>query len=437
MRDIPNGRARRPFRAANPAPRATGRSADALGRVAPEMTRTWKANASGDWKTESNWEPAGIPGAGDELIVTSGTVTFSNALTAASLAVSGGTVKIGAVGNVNAQVKAGDMALSGGTVELGYGSTWSWVGGVPYMEPNTPGHALFAVSGNLAMSGAAKLALHAGPVTEAHTFATGCASLEVGGALTMDGTSQLLPYGDYMTGGSVKITAGTVSVGETAKIDARGKGFNWLDGTTPPNAPGTGFSYNVGGSHGGHGGENTAESVYDFAWAPVMPGSPNGVYNNGERAGGGVIRIHAHSIRVNGTLDAQAEATSAYGGAAGGSIWLTSNQFNFGPNASLTVKGAGSNYSSRGGGGIIAVGWCLKQANLDELAATGTWSGFRERRVMDEAAFRTLLGNGTMTIDVSFGKTREELPDDPMVERGYGSFTFIDGRNSGLVIFLK
>ena len=396
--------------------------------VAEPTTRTWKANAKGDWKAESNWEPAGIPGAGDTLVVSSGTLTFSNALVAAGLQVSGGTVKVAAAGNVNGEVKiTGDAALTGGTVELGYGSTW-WEQNGFKTTPNMTGRVRLAVGGDLAISGAAQLAVHAGPITEDYTFATGCSFIEVSGALTMAGTSQLLLYSDFMTGGSVKITARTVSVGATAKIDAYAKGFSWLDDATPPNAPGLGYSYNIGASHGGVGGDNSADSVYGFELSPVMPGSPNGVYNSGERPGGGLIRIHAKSISVDGTLDAGGYENTTYGGASGGGIWLTADEFTFGANAVLTAVGGASNYSSKGGGGRIAISRALSAARLAQLAETGVYSG-PSKRVKSEAEFRALYGNETMTIGL--GTTGSTDP------ARLGTFTYLDDLNYATLFFVK
>lgn len=406
--------------------------------VAAATLRTWKDGAVGDWKTAANWEPEGIPGADDALVVASGAVTFSNALSASSLTVSGGTVKVATAGNVNGEITvAGDVRLTDGSIELGYGSTWRSVsGGLEIaITPNMPGRTLLSVGGDLALGGAATLAVHAGPIVGDYTFATGCSFVEVAGALTMDGTAQLLPYSDYKTGGSVKITAGSVSVGPEAKIDAKGKGYNWLDGDTPPDAPGTGFDYTVGGSHGGRGYGNTEDSVYDFPMAPTMPGSPSGSYSGvGMMPGGGVIRIHAKSISVDGTLDAEAEKQGPYGGAAGGSIWLTADAFAFGKNAVLTVRGGTvpTAYSSYGGGGLIALGLKLDDAWIAELAETGTWTGFRSKRAKDEAAFRSELGNETMTINIEWGGG-----DTAPAAEGRGAFTFVDGRLPGLIIKVK
>ena len=185
----------------------------------------------------------------------------------------------------------------------------------------------------LRLEGAATLTVYGGPIEGDYTFATGTSFVSVGGALTLDGTSVLSLTSDALTGGSVKIDAQTVSVGASAKIDARGKGYAWLDSNTPPDAPGLGYSYSIGGSHGGKGGSNTGDSVYDSRLAPVMPGSPNGSYSNGQKPGGGVIRIHARAISIDGTLDADAVSPNTFGGSAGGSIWLTADTFAFGPQA--------------------------------------------------------------------------------------------------------
>ena len=381
-------------------------------------TRTW--SGTGRWTDAAKWSPAGnIPGPDDAVVIASGTCRVSNALAVASLQMTGGTLAVGAVGDVNPELAvAGDAALSGGTVNLGFG-------------PLMTGHARLAAGGGLALSGTAKINVYGGPVADAFTFVSGCSFVDVGGALTLDGTSTLSLFSDYLTGGSVKVAAGSVAVGASATIEANEKGYMWLDSTTPPDAPGLGFSYNYGGSHGGVGGGWSTPNTYGQRLAPVQPGSPNGCYQGyGDiNRGGGLVRIHAAgTIAIDGTVSANAKATGSYGGGSGGGIWLTAHAFAFGADAALTARGGRSNYSSKGGGGRIALGWQLTEAQIEALAATGG-AGLPAARELDEAAFRERFGNGTMTVDV--GSIGDSTP------ARIGTFVFLDAKKYRTMLLLK
>ena len=384
-------------------------------------TRTW--SGTGPWTDATKWSPAGnIPGPGDTVVVASGTCFVSNALAAAALQVTGGTLSVGTAGGVNPIFSvSGDAALSGGTVNLGFG-------------PRMTGHARLAIGGGLALSGSAALNVYGGPVADAFTFATGCSFVDVGGALTLDGTSKLSLFSDYLTGGSVKVAAGSVAVGATAAIEANEKGYMWLDINTPPDAPGLGFSYSVGASHGGVGGANSASSTYGQRLAPVQPGSPNGCYNNAYynvNRGGGLVRIHAAgTIEVDGAITANAKATGDFGGGSGGGVWLTAHTFAFGAGATLSARGGRSNYSSNGGGGRIALGCQLSGERIAELAATGG-AGLSAARELDEAAFREKFGNATMTVDVGSIVTGGNQVNHP------GTFVFLDGKKYRTMLILK
>lgn len=196
------------------------------------------------------------------------------------------------------------LTAEGGTLTLGYGLAWRLEGGNNYFIDSVArmtGHARLVVGGDLALGGNGRVVVRGGPVEGDYTFATGTSFLAVGGGLSLADTSVLGLYSDPMSGGSVKVTADSFTVAETAKVDALGRGYAWLN-STPPDAPGLGYSYTVGGSHGGQGGGNSASSKYDFELAPVMPGSPNGSYSSNQRPAGGVIRVHARTMSIEGTL---------------------------------------------------------------------------------------------------------------------------------------
>ena len=381
--------------------------------------RTW--NGTGVWTDPSVWTPKGnIPGPGDDVVIAGGSCSVSNYLAAKSLAVTGGKLQVGAQGDVNAELAvAGDVTLSGGATALGRVKTMT-------------GHAALSAGGDLRLSNAATLTVCGGSIEGNFTFASGASSVTVGGTFALGGTSVLYLESDYLTGGSVKTVAKAFELGTTAKVNASERGWRWIDGDTPPDAPGIGFSYNVAGSYGGVGGGNSAGSAYGQKLAPIHPGSPNGNYSNGYKPAGGLVRIHARTMRVDGSVLADANTSQGYGGASGGGIWLTADSFAFGAAAKLSARGGGcsSAYGSNGGGGRIAVGWKLSDERLAALAETGTFVGLKTKRIGDRAAFCTTFNLPEEAVDVSSPRVGSQA-DHP------GTFVFLNGRQPGLMLIVK
>ena len=420
---------------------------------AEAVTRTWRG--TGDVKDASKWEPAGLPGAGDTLVIAGGTCVASNGIRAAALRVAeGATLAIGTAGAVNGDLSVSGDVLVEGTLTLGHGVSIAPSGdNLNRTGTRTPGHVLAAVGGDLTLTGG-RVNVYGGPVEGDFTFARGCGFVNVGGAFALEDTSVLALYSDIYTGGSVKITAQSFAVAAGAKVDAASKGYAWFDNVTPPNAPGLGYSYLIGGSHGGVSCEifGNAPIVrrepYDFARAPTMPGSPNGTYSNGHRPGGGVIRVHAKQLSVDGILDASVAYYTTFGGAAGGSIWLTADSFAFGPNAQLLAQGgkAKPQYASYGAGGRIALGYKMSDERLAALAETGTWPTFRARRQKTLEEFRTEIGNATMVVNVEMGgmngtpaNDAERRLYDEQLAAGLtrGTFVFVDGTAPGMMLIVR
>ena len=382
-------------------------------------TRTW--NGTGVWTDASKWTPKGnIPGPGDDVVIAGGVCSVSNYLAVKSLAVTGGKLQVGAQGDVNAELAvAGDVTLSGGATTLGRVKTMT-------------GHAVLSAGGDLRLSNAATLTVCGGPIEGEFTFASGASSVTVGGTFALGGTSAFYPESDYLTGGSVKTVAKAFELGATATVNASERGWRWIDGNTPPDAPGLGYSYNVAGSYGGVGGGNSAGSAYGQKLAPIHPGSPNGNYSNGYKPAGGLVRIHARTMRIDGSVTADANASQGFGGASGGGIWLTADSFAFGAESKLSARGGGcsSAYGSNGGGGRIAVGWKLSEERLAELAETGTFAGLKAKRIGDRAAFCAAFNLPEEAVDVSSPRVGTQA-DHP------GSFVFLNGRQPGFLIQIR
>jgi hypothetical protein len=138
--------------------------------------------------------------------------------------------------------------------------------------------------------------------------------------------------------------AGTVSVDAASRIDVSGEGrlMGGKDG---------------GGSYGGLGGltGGTTNPVYGDYADPDQPGS--GAYDSGSNtrvAGGGLVRLTAATLQLNGALRADGGSTTAFGsaGGSGGGVYV----------AVTTLTGAGSisaaggpGSDAGGGGGRVAV----------------------------------------------------------------------------------
>ena len=149
----------------------------------------------------------------------------------------------------------------------------------------------------------------------------------------------------------VQLACDELTVSAGGRIDVTSKGWDggyWLypnsqtricirsAGLGPGGSSSTGHS---GASHGGHGGylnvECCSAECYDNPYAPVEPGSGGAmpqVWGYGvPHAGGGVIRIQANRVCVNGEILADgsmASQSKASGyqhdtAASGGSIWIT------------------------------------------------------------------------------------------------------------------
>src|SRR4030095_5377012 len=107
--------------------------------------------------------------------------------------------------------------------------------------------------------------------------------------------------------------AGTLFVDVSSRIDVRGKGY--LRGRTTGNTAVGGATGNSGGSYGGLGGSvgGTANAVYGDYADPDDWGSGGGAYQ-----GGGLTRIRATSLRLDGQILANGLGESGGGGAGSG-----------------------------------------------------------------------------------------------------------------------
>ena len=260
--------------------------------------RTWTGETGdGQWFTAGNWDPAGVPAVGDEVLIESGTVSLTNA-TAALLS----------------------CTLSGASARMLFAEP---VRCAPEDLVTTLNAQYVTLEGGATMS----------HVTNLQTMAE----------------FKAMENPTWLMDGRVSINCRTLDIDAASKIDVGGHGYFVKPGTKIP-APGPGgdngvaSSTDVVPSYGGWSGY-TARFVtagatkwksmpYGSAEAPVYPGTAGGFGNGNNDAGspgGGAVRIVA-SGRV--TIDGKILANGGYEGSSGaignsrksgtgGAVWIT------------------------------------------------------------------------------------------------------------------
>jgi len=186
-----------------------------------------------------------------------------------------------------------------------------------------------------------------------------------GTTLTIDGshsfTSVQVINGGVIThttqaADKLSISANTISIDSTSKIDVTGKG----------NLPSL-SSYYTGGSYGGNGGlwrnRTTSNPIYGSEIQPIDFGV-GAKGNSVDTRGGGAFKLIADQLILNGKIISNGYAhdlnytggpiNSTYtGGASGGSIWVDVNTLSGIGN--ISTNGAAANYAGGGGGGRVAI----------------------------------------------------------------------------------
>lgn len=384
--------------------------------VQAPVARTW--TGTGNWTDAAKWNPQGLPGHGDDLVIASGTCTFGQNLKAASLALTGGNANV-TQGSFDGEVEiSGDVLVSSKTLNL---------------SKNSGASIDMKVGRDFILAGNATVRISGGAVKEERTFARGTSTLEVGRELRIEGTSVLYPQSHEKTGGSAKITAERFYLAPGAAVNADYLGYGQYYG---PGIVSTGMNYaylyQYGAGHGGKGGKATPPigQTYGFARSPVMPGSGN-CYGYVSR-GGGLIRIHAKRAAVYGRMSADGQSSQGHNKASGGAIWLTADRFLFGENTVMRACGGGwSSYGSNGGGGRIALGYGLKPSTIEHLALTGEREDGKFASELGLDGFLLRPSCASVTVDVSGGKANNAASGED------GTFLFVSDRHARLMLILR
>jgi hypothetical protein len=185
------------------------------------------------------------------------------------------------------------------------------------------------------------------------------AVIGVTGTVSVAANCWIYPYSMNTNGASCFWQVGGLAINAGGGINADGLG--WASSTTVGSGPGWGAQYG-GGSHGGQGGRYAGGGVYDSSNTPMKAGSGGGggqPANNPGGAGGGLIAMEIDGIaRIDGTVTANGNGSTAGAGGAGGGICLQADAFDvaFG---TIRANGGAANAvggtPGGGGGGRIAM----------------------------------------------------------------------------------
>ena len=449
------------------------------------MRRTWvgKAKTRGSWLDAANWDPAGVPGLDDDIVIERGIVDVTNCLYAGSLAVGGeARIRVAALStpnNDNNDVNLYNTPYVGTALEETVvsvsrdlrmtGSGQMTVGSRALKQLGSPlqtYHAKVTVGGDLLLDGTNMLQVVAGLNDEfGCSFETGAGWVTVGGLLRVGGKSTVYPICEGYTGGTVVFRAERLVVEAEGTFNAIASGFNCSLSRSPAHhAPGAGNEYNVGAGYGGIGlrtfdpaqaaGLAPFGRTYGQEFAPVHPGSPEGGWGGVNDWGGGLIRLHAREVRIDGTLTVRGSAsdtvgnTGLGGSGSGGGIWVTcAGTPVIGPTAKLIARGAcrATGAGRAGGGGRIAIAGNVSDAQVAEFARTGTVATWRPKgwHFQEQAKFEAKYP-GVM-IDIEPGElpgagnpedlTGTTFEDCYPLTRG--TFWYIEGNDIGLMLLVK
>ncbi|MCA1733574.1 MAG: hypothetical protein LC732_08220, partial [Acidobacteria bacterium] len=188
--------------------------------------------------------------------------------------------------------------------------------------------------------------------------------------VVLDGAKVTHPATDASTVRNLAVVADRIYVACGGSIDVSGRGYP--GGQTYPGTPGAG--HESGGSHLGGGGLRTAPvgATYGSIYRPQEQGA-GGEHTSYGRRGGGVVRIAADTVVVDGAIRANgADGAGDNRGGAGGSVWVTAA--GYGGSGRIEARGGNATYGG-GGGGAIAVEYERAVTETSPLPSYGVHTG--------------------------------------------------------------
>ena len=460
--EVPYGKARdNPLSFATQEPR----NVMAVFRVAEApTTRTWKLNGGrqgGDWLIPTNWIPENIPGLNDDVVIVRADgdtnamwacyVSTTNYVEVKSLSISGGAfLRMAALARGSyehrrdlifeeyynweipgSRIEEAALVVSGDVIVTNTAAIR--IGGRKQAFSTT-----VSIGGALTMADGAMMVFgRAIDSVAGFDFTNGTSRVTVPGMFSLRGDSVFYPCCEQYTGGGVVFRVGNVEIGEGAAIDASARGWcRDTDRSPISTAPGLGYAHTIGGGYGGYGGNHTETYglIYGNEYAPILPGSSGGSYGYVQPAGG-LIRIHAHKATIAGTLNADGGRYSS-----GGGIWLTTAKgLEIASTALFTARGGfghddnnPANRGAAGGGGRIALWSGISDAQIDELARTGTLSAWSASKFASADISAAFLAAYPSSVAVG-----PKVTDDPAYTDGDGTFRYLANPPPGFMIYVR
>ena len=323
-----------------------------------------------------------------------------NTLPVANISATGGqsgdgsvTERNGGAGTIflkNSANSGGDVIVSNGGIAT---TTTTTIPGGNYNSFTATGGAILAVTGNTpalaSMTISNNMSLASGSVSVGGAVnVTGALSLQNGSVLSHLGATTTVTY-------SLNVTAASVSIDATSKIDVSGKGYlgayqggnNSSTGMTYGNTTTGGSGYYAGGSYAGLGGSNSSQYPSNASYGNMLqPGElGSGGGNSGSSAypggnGGGLIVLTTPGIlSLNGSILANGEpGTNDYRSAGGSGGGILLNVGTLSGAGTISANGGSvpnSTYTGSGGGGRIAVYYTTNTLPVANIIATGGMSG--------------------------------------------------------------
>jgi hypothetical protein len=185
------------------------------------------------------------------------------------------------------------------------------------------------------------------------------------------------------SGGGLRfVVSGLMTVEAGATVDVSGTGYSGAkpghaDGYAPDGVPGASGPY-AGGAHGGRGLNGTSQ-VFDSVYEPRLGGGGGAWGTGGGTAGGGVLRIEAGQLVLDGEMRSSSSKPCSAGGGAGGTIAVTAGSMS----GSGSIDASGSDEplfsecnfdAGAGGGGRVALS-VGSFAGFDPAVQARAWGG--------------------------------------------------------------
>ena len=262
----------------------------------------WVGGVDGNWTTEGNWDPVGVPSETAVVAIRPKTAAVSVTLNSSELSI----------------VPVGGIMLGGSsyTATLKCNKAIEVAGGVDVAENG----ALFLNS--IATNNIVNCGFIVRP----------------GATVTHDGPR----YANTQSCGVNLLVKDDMVVERGGSVNVDGMGFN--TGYGPGKGTGSGDS-TANPSYGGVGYLQAVSSCYGSILRPSSLGSPYGGVGGNSSGGGGQIAITVEGdLTVKGTITAKGGTA---GGGTGGSVWLTAERFL--GNGTIAVDGMSTGYGAAGG----------------------------------------------------------------------------------------